>query len=256
MSEPTIETPDWEDADFLGGRLRLRQFRGGHRAGTDAVLLAAFVEATPNETLIDAGAGIGAAGLAVLSRAPGVKAILVERHPATAALARYNVTANGFDTNASVVEADIFDLAVCRSAALTGVADVVISNPPFFEPGTVRPSNDSRRAEAHVLDRGTHADWLLRIASFLKPNGRLVMIHRPDALPSLLSAATSRFGGMRILPVYPREGQAAIRILMSMRRGSKAPLSLLSPLPLHGENGFFTPKVESLHRGELGLCIP
>ena len=52
---------DAEFDDFLEGRLSLRQ-GGGHRAGHDAVLLAAL---TPPETeglILDVGAGAGAVG--------------------------------------------------------------------------------------------------------------------------------------------------------------------------------------------------
>ena len=51
-----------EDA-FLGGRIRLRQPRRGHRAGTDAVLLAALAAPREGETVYDLGAGVGAVGL-------------------------------------------------------------------------------------------------------------------------------------------------------------------------------------------------
>src|SRR5579872_6076147 len=66
-----------EDA-FLGGKLRLRQPKSGHRAGHDAVLLAAATPAYPGDQVVDLGAGVGAAGLAVAKRVPGIKLILVE----------------------------------------------------------------------------------------------------------------------------------------------------------------------------------
>ena len=54
--------------DFLGGKLRLKQPKRGHRAGHDAVLLAAATPAKPGERVVDLGAGVGVAGLAVASR--------------------------------------------------------------------------------------------------------------------------------------------------------------------------------------------
>ncbi len=45
---------------LLGGRLRLRQPKAGYRAGLDAALLAAAVEAAAGERLIEAGCGAGA----------------------------------------------------------------------------------------------------------------------------------------------------------------------------------------------------
>ena len=56
---------------FLGGRLTLRQLPSGHRAGTDAVLLAACVPPNAKGLGVDVGAGVGAAGLSALARAEG-----------------------------------------------------------------------------------------------------------------------------------------------------------------------------------------
>ena len=56
-----------EDA-FLGGRLRLRQPRSGHRSGHDAILLAAATAAREGDRVVEFGAGVGAAGLALAKR--------------------------------------------------------------------------------------------------------------------------------------------------------------------------------------------
>ena len=73
-----------EDA-FLGGQLRLRQLKSGHRAGHDAMLLAAATPARPGDRVADFGAGVGAAGLAVARRVAGIDLVLVEIDPALAA---------------------------------------------------------------------------------------------------------------------------------------------------------------------------
>src|SRR5258708_28337702 len=83
-----------EDA-VLGGALRLRQPRRGHRVGHDAILLAAACPAHGSEHVVDLGAGVGAAGLAVAARAPGVTVTLVEIDPDLAVLAADNARLNG-----------------------------------------------------------------------------------------------------------------------------------------------------------------
>src|SRR5579871_6950670 len=91
MSEFSGETT--EDA-FLGGRLRLRQPKSGHRAGHDAMLLAAATPARSGDRVVDLGAGVGAAGLAVANRVRGIQLVLVEIDEALAELARTNAAAN------------------------------------------------------------------------------------------------------------------------------------------------------------------
>jgi len=59
--------------DFLGGRVSVVQPQAGHRAGSDAVWLAAAVAALAGEHVLDAGAGVGVAGLCLLARIPEVR---------------------------------------------------------------------------------------------------------------------------------------------------------------------------------------
>src|SRR5260221_6979976 len=74
-----------EDA-VLGGKLRLKQPTGGHRFGHDAILLAAACPARAGERVVDLGAGVGAAGLALALRVAGTNVVLVEIDAALAAL--------------------------------------------------------------------------------------------------------------------------------------------------------------------------
>ena len=78
-----------EDA-ALGGRLRLKQPRRGHRVGHDAVLLAAACPARVGERAVDLGAGVGAAGLALALRVEGTEVVLVEVDAGLARLATEN----------------------------------------------------------------------------------------------------------------------------------------------------------------------
>src|ERR1700740_1903825 len=79
-------TDTTEDA-FLGGQLRLRQPRSGHRSGHDAILLAAATAARTGDRVIEFGAGVGAAGLALARRVGGIELVLVEIDPQLARLA-------------------------------------------------------------------------------------------------------------------------------------------------------------------------
>ncbi|MGH7185899.1 MAG: methyltransferase, partial [Pseudomonadota bacterium] len=82
--------------DFLGGRIAVIQPRRGHRAGSDAVFLAASVPARSGERVLDVGAGVGVAGLCLLARVPGVEVTAVEIEFGLCALAAKNAARNGF----------------------------------------------------------------------------------------------------------------------------------------------------------------
>ncbi len=113
----------------LGGRLTLVQPARGHRVGHDAILLAALARAE-DQTILDFGAGVGGAGLAALVRLPAAAAILVEREPDIAALARANAAANGLDGRCHVICADVAMLNRKGGETLEP-ADLVLTNPPF-----------------------------------------------------------------------------------------------------------------------------
>ncbi len=239
---------------WLGGRLSLRQPpRGAHRAGTDAVLLAAHSGARAGETVCDLGAGTGAVGLAVAQACPEARVMLVERDPEAASLARLNARENGLADRIRVIEADVTAPGRARRSAglLPDTVDLLLTNPPFFESGRHRASPVAAKASAHGFSApGGLEAWLRTGADLVRPGGRLVLIHRADALPACLDAMAGRFGGLTVTPVQPRADAAAIRILVSGVRGSRAPFTLGPALVLHGPDGRFTEPVEAMHRGE------
>ena len=239
---------------WLGGRLSLVQPRRGHRVGSDAALLAAAAECAEGR-FADVGAGVGAVALAILSRLPRLSADLVEIDPGLARLAADNATRNGLAERARILQLDICDARARREAGLAAdEADAVVTNPPFFELGTVRLSPDEARAQAHVLAEQSGGAplprWIRACLAILRPGGRFLMIHRPDALPSILAAVEKRLGALAILPVQPRAGAAAHRLLVSGVKGSKAPLRIAPALVLHETDGRMTALADAIHRGE------
>ena len=174
---------------WLGGRLALVQPQGGHRVGTDAALLAAAA-GTPEGRIADVGAGVGAVGLALAQRA---FADLIEIDPDLARLAGINAARNGLQARARVLRLDVLRPGERREAGLADeTADWVVTNPPFFESGTVRVSPDGARARAHVLpsaEGGAPLEaWIRAALALLAPGGSFAMIHRPDALAAILAA--------------------------------------------------------------------
>ena len=245
-SSPTSEEVAGGVDRLLGGRLLLRQPMDGHRAGTDAVLLAAAAGIEPGDVVLDVGSGAGTVGLILALREPGASIRLLEREPALVACAQSNLDLNGLAGRVRVEARDLWAPApdAHRDASL------VVSNPPFHAVGSVRSSPDALRARAHGLATGGHGDWLRACLGHARPHARIVLIHRPEALPALLAAAEGRLGALRILPVLPREGRDAVRILFGGVVGSRAAFGIMAPLVLHGPTGAFTARVEAVHRGE------
>jgi tRNA1(Val) A37 N6-methylase TrmN6 len=236
---------------FLDGALRLQQPASGHRSGTDAVLLGAGVPLSAAGLAIDAGAGIGAAGLAAALAAPRLRTALLEREPALAVLARANIGSNGLQDRAFVAQADLMSPDSCRAAGLAReAADLVLTNPPFLSSAKIRVSPDPSKASAHVIGAGGLDAWIGACLTLLRAQGLFLIIHRADALAEILQALSPRAGAFIVLPIHPRADRPATRILLRAIKGRRTPLVLAPPLVLHNGDGTFTVQAEALHRGD------
>ena len=250
--------PDLSEDAWLGGRLRLLQPSGGHRVGSDAALLAAAAGAFEGR-IVDVGAGVGAVALALLARHDGLSAFLVEINPELSRLAKLNAVRNKLEGRARIVTVDILKPRERREAGLPDeAAQCVVTNPPFFDARKVRASPNAARAESHVFPAteaggATLTAWIRASIATLAPGGRFVMIHRPDALAEILAATENRLGARTFLPVHPRAGASAHRVLFSGVKGSKAPVRLAPCLTLHEADGRLTAEADAIHRGEAVL---
>jgi tRNA1(Val) A37 N6-methylase TrmN6 len=255
MSEPSAGLT--EDL-FLGGRLRLRQPKSGHRAGHDAMLLAAATLARSGDRVVDFGAGVGAAGLALAKRVAGIELVLVEIDAMLADLARGNAASNA--VAAEVVVLDVTSAADAFAAAglSSDSVDVVLMNPPFNDSVRHRASPDRARKAAHVASSTTLEDWIHASRRILKSGGVLTLIWRADGLTEVLAALDRGFGSLDILPVHGDAAAPAIRLLIRARKGGKAPTRMHAALMLNDQPSVPNKQVQDVLAGKgiLPLAMP
>ncbi len=243
--------------DFLGGRINIVQPRSGHRAGSDAVFLAAAVPAETGARVLEAGTGVGVAGLCLLARVPDLEVTAVEIDQDLCALARDNAARNGFADRFAGIAADVTAPAkVLRDAGLVREGyDHVLANPPFHAEGAVRAAPEPVRAAAHVMGHGQLARWMRFLTTMAAPKATLTLIHRPEYLSELLALLEGRFGDVAVFPLFPKADAPATRIIVQGRKGSRASLRLLPGLVLHGETGTYTAEAEEVLRGGEALRL-
>jgi tRNA1(Val) A37 N6-methylase TrmN6 len=242
-----VEQPANSDDRLLGGRLRLTQPKHGYRVAIDPILLAAAIDATAGQRILDAGCGTGAAALCLATRALECTITGVERDAELAALARANVTANAMDSRIAVVERAL--------EAYSGTFDQVMTNPPFYEADTHTRSPQATKAGAHGETALDLAGWVKATARLLKPGGRLTLIHRADRLGDILQAVEGRFGAAAIFPFWPRDGVPAKRILVSAIKGRRTLPRLLPGLILHQADGAYMAAAEAILRDAAPLDL-
>ena len=248
MSRAVLAEDESCDA-LLRGRFSVIQGRTGHRAGLDALLLAAVVPENARGHLVDLGAGCGTVAFAALTRAPGLAATLVEREAvdcdraarATALLANMHLAGR------------VRIVAGAAEEGRTDKAEFVLANPPYND-ARMQPSANEARARAHEGDGALLDAWVRTAARIAKPGATVAFILRAASWTDAAAAFSARdLGDIRLLPVSPREGEAAHRIIVIARKARRTAPSILPPLVLHEADGRFTPAVAAVLDGEHGL---
>ena len=142
--------------------------------GGDALALGEFATVRPRWRVCDLGTGSGALLLLLARRAEGLSLTGVEQYPLAARTARDNLAANGLP--GELVLGDWREIPLPA-----GAFDLVVSNPPYFPPGSGR-GDDPARMELH----GGLEELCAAAGRLLKNGGRFALCHRPERLCDVL----------------------------------------------------------------------
>ena len=214
------------------------------------MLLAAATPARPGQRVVDFGAGVGAAGLAVAKRVAGIELVLVEIDAGLAALARDNAAANAIAAEVIVLDVTSSAQAFAASGLPPDGVDVVLMNPPFNDPARHRASPDQARSVAHVATAATLESWVHAARRILKSGGVLTVIWRADGISEVLAALDRGFGSLAILPVHGDRATPAIRVLVRATKGGKAPTQIHAALLLNDGPGAPNRQVQGILAGQ------
>lgn len=240
---------------FLGGKLHLWQPRRGrgYRAGVDPVLLAASIEATAGQSVLELGCGVGAAVLCLGARVPGLTLTGCELQPAYAELARRNGGAA-----LEVVEADLTDMPLhLRQRQF----DHVLANPPYFDRAASVQSRDPGR-ETALGEATPLRQWVRTAARRLKPKGQAHFIHRAERLPEILAALPHEMGSVEVLPLASRAGRMPELILLRARKNGRGAFRLYHSYAMHlgarheADGNSYVPEIEAVLRRGAPLTYP
>lgn len=259
----------------LDKQVRLLQPADGFRTSLDSVMLAAACPAQGRQRVLDMGCGVGGAAFCVLHRVPDCHVTGVDVQDCHVDLAQQNIELNNAEGRAAFMAADIRDYDV---DAPDERFDHVICNPPYLEAGEYTPSPKEKKAKAlghhssrhsegaprteesrhekrdpslslRMTETMTLDDWVGAGFRLLKPRGSLTMIHRADATGRIVQALGRRFGGIEIIPLWPRAGQPAKRVIVRALKDRRSPSKIHPGLVLHRPDGNYTPETDAILRG-------
>jgi tRNA1(Val) A37 N6-methylase TrmN6 len=235
---------------FLGGRVQVCQPRQGFRAGLDSVMLAAAVPARSGDSVCDLGAGAGTASLCLAARVSGLHITAVEIDEELAALAQANAQRNEGAQSFHVVTSDV--LKRPRTLKRQSFRHV-LTNPPYHDiaRGTRAPTAAKARAtSSHTRDL---IEWLRFARTLAHPQGMVTAIMPPEQIPQALQALSPEGQGAEIIPLWPKQGAPAKRVIIRVRINARAPLLMQPGLVLHRPDGKPTEQAEAVLRHAAAL---
>ncbi len=232
----TSIAPDIETTfdHFFEGRLQLVQPKTGYRIAIDPLLLAAAVDVPQGARVLDVGCGTGAALLSLLMRRPDVQGIGLERHGPFLELAKQSTSLNNLSDRAFLIRGDLASPPAEISAA---AFDAVMTNPPFFEAGTVpdRPDVDS----THAVTELPLAVWIQKCLGLLKSGGLFAIIHRAERVAEIIQGLKG-CGSITLIPLWSKAHRPASRVIVTALKDRKSPSIIHPGLILHQNDGTYT----------------
>jgi tRNA1(Val) A37 N6-methylase TrmN6 len=228
----------------LDHKVRLLQAESGFRTSMDSVFVAAGCPAKEGDRVLDLGAGVGGASFCLLWRMPNTHVTGVEIQQSHVDLAVQNIALNDMAGRTEFVCADI------REYRAEARFDHVLCNPPYLDAGTYTPSPSAERAKAlgHEEESVSVEDWIDAGFHNLKSGGSFTIIHRADYTDKIIQGLGRKFGAVEIIPLYPKMGEAAKRVIVRAVRDRKTPAILHSGMILHEKNGGYTKAADAILR--------
>lgn len=203
---------------------------------TDSILLADFARLPKAAKALDLGSGCGTLSLLLCAKDPSCHVTGVEIDPAAHGAALDNIARNGLQHRCSSICTDLRSLPA-------GVFDVCISNPPYFTGGPASTQTPLARRD----DTCTIPELFCAAARSLKFGGDFYIVHKPERLAELISAATQNsLEAKRLRLVRHKEGGDVTLILLSCRKGAKPGL-IWEERSLHYPDGSPTEYYKTLY---------
>lgn len=220
----------------------------GYRFSLDPLLLSAYACRGDERQVVDLGCGGGVLPLILSRMAPQCQIIGLESDLDAAALAGHNVALNGLLDQIRIVRGDVCDVQALLPG---GLADLVVSNPPYRPMGQGRLSpNPARRNACHESTAGIDA-FCAAARYLIRPDGRIAMIYPGERLADLMNAAQkNRLTVRELRPVYGRSDLPGKLVLVTLLKGGAArTMTLLPPLLVRDQSGEYTAEAREILYG-------
>lgn len=215
---------------FLGEKLDIWQFSRGFRGTMDTVLLAASIEAFPEQRVLELGCGVGIGLCCLLSRVNCLEAYGVEIDQQATDLCRKNLTTNKLE--ATIFNSDLSN----KSTKINEMSfDHIFMNPPYYREGAVKEISNKSISIAKIEVEKLES-WIKLARKRCKQKGKITIIQRCERLPEILNLLEGSFGSIRVLPLSSFKKDPVKTVIVQAIKGSKVPFKLYPQKNIHIRN--------------------
>ena len=249
MNERSGKTDILEDEvieDLQREGLRIIQKKTGFRFCTDSVLLADFCKIRPGERVADMGTGSGVIPLLIAARTEDIRVYGFELQAGLSDMAARSVHLNGLDRK---IQIHCCDVREATKYIGSEQADVVVTNPPYLQPGKGLESPDESKNLARGARNGCAIEtWMEACGKLIRNGGRLCVVFPATQLLLLCDAMRlAKVEPKRMRLVLSRPDKEPKLVLLEGRKRGNPGLQILPPLITHDERGEFSAEMKKIY---------
>lgn len=213
--------------------------------GVDAVLLADFSVATPEDRIAELGSGNGIIPLILYHKYKAEKIVGLEKQYEAYELACRNVENNDLKAFISFVHGDVVNV---KDLFQPGEFSLVVTNPPYQQKGTGPISPSCAKETARHETTAALEDFIDAAGYLLSPKGRLCMVHRPSRLVDIITLCRkSCLEPKRIKFVAPSPGMSPNIVLLECVKGGGKELSVEPTLFVRDQQGEYSEALNTIY---------
>lgn len=219
-----------ERLDYVNDKLELIQNGEGLTFGTDALLLAGYIDGR-YKCGIELGAGSGIISMLLLTRSKLSSCICLEVQEDYARLSERNAEHNRLSERMSCVCTDI------RLYRPDTEADIVYTNPPYMKSDSGKRNISDKKNIARHEVFGTVEDFCKSGAAMLKYGGAFAVVYRPDRMSELLSAMVNAgIEPKRLTLVHADASSMPSMLLCEGKKGARPGMKVTRPLIIYTDS--------------------
>lgn len=218
-----------ERIDEVNDALRLIQKTDGLTFGTDALLLAAYINGKYNSGA-EFGGGSGIISMLLLTRDKLRTSHCIEVQKEYCELIRRNGDLNGLSDRLLAINCDV------REYAPPYEYEIVYTNPPYMKSDSGKDNLSSKKNIARHEVMGDIGDFLQAAKKCLKFGGDFYAVYRPDRLVDLIAAMReSGIEPKRMTFVYADTDSSPSMLLVEGKRGGRSGVIATKPLIIYAD---------------------